>query len=269
MNKEELKKLAGNPKYISGIYNYCDRWCERCLFTARCLNYAMDEQDMDKPQNYDLNSDAFWKKIHRSFQLAMELLQEMAEKEGIDLDEVEADDFIMEEEERQHDEAKQHLLSRSAFKYTKIVDHWFKENRPLFEQREKEMNIELELGLDIVNLDNEATVITDALDVIGWYQHQIYVKIMRALQQDDSNKFAEEHGFPKDSDGSAKVTLIGIDRSIGAWCRLREHFPEKADEILDILVYLERLRKSTEKEFPDARAFVRPGFDTFTSPETE
>ena len=33
MNKEKLIKEARNPKYISGIYNYCDRWCERCQFT--------------------------------------------------------------------------------------------------------------------------------------------------------------------------------------------------------------------------------------------
>ena len=26
MDKEELKELARDPKYISGIYNYCDRW---------------------------------------------------------------------------------------------------------------------------------------------------------------------------------------------------------------------------------------------------
>ncbi len=33
MDKEQLKKLAKDPKFISGIYNYCDRWCERCAFT--------------------------------------------------------------------------------------------------------------------------------------------------------------------------------------------------------------------------------------------
>jgi hypothetical protein len=43
---------------------------------------------------------------------------------------------------------------------------------------------------------------------------------------------------------------------------MRNHFPEQEDTILDLLVHLDRLRRKIEKTFPDARAFVRPGFDT-------
>jgi hypothetical protein len=65
----------------------------------------------------------------------------------------------------------------------------------------------------------------------------------------------------KDSDGSAKVSLIGIDRSLASWGILLQHFPEEENTILDMLAHLEKLRKSVEKEFPDARSFKRPGFD--------
>jgi hypothetical protein len=37
MDKNDFLKLAADPKYIPGICNYCDRWCERCPFTSRCL----------------------------------------------------------------------------------------------------------------------------------------------------------------------------------------------------------------------------------------
>jgi hypothetical protein len=67
--------------------------------------------------------------------------------------------------------------------------------------------------------------------------------------------------FPKDSNGSTKVALIGIDRSITMWSKLLEFFSEKEDSLLKILVQLERLRRNVEKEFPDARSFERPGFD--------
>jgi len=30
--------------YISGIYNACDYWCDRCAFTRRCRNFAMGEE---------------------------------------------------------------------------------------------------------------------------------------------------------------------------------------------------------------------------------
>ena len=69
------------------------------------------------------------------------------------------------------------------------------------------------------------------------------------------------HLLPKDSDGSAKVALIGIDRSISAWGIMLRYFPACEDELLKILVVLEKLRKKVEKEFPDARSFFRPGFD--------
>ena len=41
MDKDWIQCMAKNPDFIPGIYNYCDRWCERCAFTARCMNFAM------------------------------------------------------------------------------------------------------------------------------------------------------------------------------------------------------------------------------------
>ncbi len=35
-------------KYISGVYNYCDRWCERCPLSDRCFSYQKElESDLD------------------------------------------------------------------------------------------------------------------------------------------------------------------------------------------------------------------------------
>ena len=40
--RRSLKELAGDPQFISGVYNYCDRWCERCPLTSRCFVYATE-----------------------------------------------------------------------------------------------------------------------------------------------------------------------------------------------------------------------------------
>ena len=69
----------------------------------------------------------------------------------------------------------------------------------------------------------------------------------------------ELKAMPKDSDGSAKIALIAMDRSISAWAGLRETLGD--DSVLDLLVQLTRLRRETEALFPNARRFVRPGFD--------
>ncbi|HEY7181691.1 MAG TPA: hypothetical protein VIC84_09750 [Blastocatellia bacterium] len=34
MKAKELVELAGDPRFIPGVYNYCDRWRERRNFTA-------------------------------------------------------------------------------------------------------------------------------------------------------------------------------------------------------------------------------------------
>jgi hypothetical protein len=72
-----------------------------------------------------------------------------------------------------------------------------------------------------------------------------------------------------DADGSAKVALIAMDRSIEAWTRIREHFEELEDATLDSLARLARLRDEAETRFPRARAFERPGFDTVDRPDAD
>jgi hypothetical protein len=67
--------------------------------------------------------------------------------------------------------------------------------------------------------------------------------------------------FPEDANGSAKVAIIGIERSMAAWAGLLNQFPQQERTILDLLVKLKRLLQNVDKAFPDARAFVRPGFD--------
>ena len=105
---------------------------------------------------------------------------------------------------------------------------------------------------------------TDFTDVIRWYQPFIYVKLCRAIGSracEDLETDEEMKRFPKDSEGTAKIALIAMDRSISAWAGLRESLGQEADGILELLAKLTALRRETERVFPDARAFVRPGFD--------
>ncbi len=54
MDRKELIKKVQDPKYIPGIYNYCDRWCERCQFTSRCLNHSIEEKQNCKLEEIDV-----------------------------------------------------------------------------------------------------------------------------------------------------------------------------------------------------------------------
>ncbi|MGB0384901.1 MAG: hypothetical protein ACPGWR_08775 [Ardenticatenaceae bacterium] len=264
MNKKVFLELAENPNFISSIYNYCDRWCKRCPFTSRCLNYAMRKRDFADPETRDVNNEAFWQKLGESFQLALELLQDIAEKEGLDLDDIAADEAQEWEAERKRldESARNQECTRAGKAYVKIADQWFYSAKNLFEEKGHElaMKVRLAVGDPI----EEVASMEEAVEVIRWYQHQIWVKLMRAVRGQSQEKKDLElwQDFPKDSDGSAKVALVGIDRSLAAWAEMHKHFPEKQDHTLTILAHLDRLRHNTEQAFPHARAFVRPGFDT-------
>lgn len=262
MNPDELQDMASDPRFIPGIYNYCDRWCERCAFTERCLNYASSLRrgrkfvaDFDSDEEFD--SEAFAEELTEIFQETIDLIRSMAEEDGIDLDtddpEVEA---MMVKNEQALQRAEEHPLTAAADGYIGLVNDWFGVGQHHPRDRDVLSEAHLPAGADMAPL-------IDALEVIRWFQFMVSVKIQRALssreREADEPEFWEE--MPKDSDGTAKVALIAIDRSIGAWGALLPAFPQRQAATLEILALLSRLRVELEQEFPDAWAFVRPGFD--------
>jgi len=257
MKKDDLRKPARNPKFIPGIFNYCDRWCERCAFTARCRTFAMEQEADRREGGPPRDMAAFWKHFEASLKLTKKMVLDMAKERGITFDPA-GMEALGREEERKERIAKKHPIARAGFKYIKMVDQWFKTGEGALREKEEEILAQARLG--VTRVKEEVASLTDVVEILRWYQHQIYVKLMRGLDADHGYEATSE--FPKDSDGSVKVALIAMDRSIAAWLRLKEYFPDKTDSILTMLVHLDRLRRAAEKEFPDARSFVRPGFDT-------
>jgi hypothetical protein len=129
-------------------------------------------------------------------------------------------------------------------------------------------NAELETleSLDLPGADPLGTAIqiTDAIAVIRFDQLLIRTKVLRAVDAIEFDRTLDadaDAAIPRDSDGSAKVALISLDRSIASWVVLREQLPAEEKPILGLLVHLARLRREIESQFPAARSFVRPGFD--------
>lgn len=260
MKREKLRELAEDPRFIKGIYNYCDRWCERCPFTSRCLNFAMDNEQTADPEGHDVNNEAFWRNLNETLQMTLELLRERAEEEGFDPNSIDVEE--VEEQQRLHEEvAMNHKCCRAARDYEGMVDDWFRSVNDLFGPEADEFNVKGRPRATAASPLREDTSTEEAVQVIRWYQHQIYVKLLRAILGSMEEKEEGPDEFARDSDGSAKVALIAMDRSIAAWGELRGFFPLRDNDILDILGHLGRLRGGVEKAFPDARAFIRPGFD--------
>jgi hypothetical protein len=259
MENDVTDKNDGNPKHISGIYNYCDRWCGRCPFTSRCLNFEMSEEKFDDPQSRDINNEAFWQKLGETLHETLTMLKEMAAEKGIDLDTIDTEE---EQAESSFEEKSVvHMTTHLAKSYISMTNDWFDANVYIDEDEEGAFEAISAPDLTGSTPREDARPLIDAVDVIRWYQHQIYVKLHRAFHSSRDEEFEILNDFPKDSDGSTKVALIGMDRSISAWGEILKFFPYQEEKILGIIAHLDRLRNLTETEFPDARAFVRPGFD--------
>ena len=187
-------------------------------------------------------------------------MKEKAQELGIDLDAVDSKE-ITRQEEQVHRQAQEQPYSQAAMKYIQMVDAWFKSNQGLLEDKSDELQAHAEADIPGTSPAEEAIGIRDCLEVVRWYQHQIYVKLCRAATGMIRGEVEDLEYAPEDANGSAKVALIGIKRSTEAWTGLLSHFPDQEHAILDLLVILQRLRRQVEAAFPEARAFLRPGFD--------
>ncbi len=260
IDKDLLKKYVDNPEFVAGIYNYCDRWCERCRAKSKCMNYAVSEEHLEETELGDVNNELFWEKMDETFQATIDLIYEVAENEGLNLD-LEDDETTQKLDKERFEIAENHACSRLAKDYGRIVDDWFDSTQDQFQEKIEELHLKTRLELPGVDPIAEAGAFDDVMEIIKWYQYQIYVKLMRAVTSIQHEMEDPDDEYPKDSDGSAKVALIAIDRSIYAWGELRNLMPDQADNIIDILVQLGKLRDLTEKTFPNARSFIRPGLD--------
>lgn len=249
-------------KFIDGIYNYCDRWCERCTFTTRCRNYESTSKLSN--EELDVSNEKFWAAISDNFKKAAELLQKAADKFGVDLTAVSEEETkaYIEKDRLTNKKVRQHQLIQYSMQYTKLCDAFLSDHE-LLEQKADELVRHFEMGItDEEGVMQKASALNDCREVIEWYLFFISVKLQRALHgkmEDDG--WEKENGFQNDFDGSAKIAIIACQRSIDAWAGLLGFLPEKEDAILPILSLLQKIKQMAEKEFPGYETFIRPGFD--------
>jgi len=236
--KDRTLKLVREGNFIEGIYNYCDRWCERCSFTNRCLNFesSKDAPPPDSPELFEY--------LKNVLEASILMLDEKIKELGIDPEELEK--F----EPPEKPDPKEHPLYKKVYDLSFVMHHWLERNKP--EQR-------LIYTGETSEMPRENTTrLKDTIEVIYFYNFFISAKIYRALTGIGDY---EEGEVQTDSNGSAKIALIALERLIAAWAVLMENMPEHEDEILKFLASLAEVRKMTESIFPLARKFKRPGFD--------
>lgn len=220
--------------FIISVFNYCDRWCERCPFTGRCRVFA-DIAEMHFEHDRGALTEPM--EVRQAREMARHV--ERWEKTlGVDFDEIQADaeravargEFELPEVtlEDLETDTRAHDLGSALF-------NWLREERTFVEPMAKE-----------------------AYEVIGHFSFFVYLKIHRALIgiADES-----DDGRWSDAEGSAKAALIGLDRMRTAWLALRESGEYVGADCEGFLKEIDFLIPAVERRLPRARAFVRPGFD--------
>ena len=248
---EALVERAQNPRLIPGIYNYCNRRCERCAFTDRCLTYA-DVRDYERRHPA---ADAL-DPVRDSFRKTWALIEAWCEREGIDFEKLRAEsnsDSARAAERRADDEVWGDPLHQLAWSYTSAAFEIVK------------------------SLENAAPFhawprrVRDAIDTIGWSSGMVSAKTHRALhglrgREDEPIEWDE---IQNDWNGSAKVARLVIADTLAAWEVLLADGRAAADSPLrQIVSLLQRVEAGLAERFPRAMEFVRPGFDEpeITSP---
>jgi hypothetical protein len=248
-----------NTNHIAGIYNYCDRWCERCSFTSRCAVY--EGSSNLTPEQNDSNNKAFWNTLSQNFTDAITLIEKAAKEHGITIESLsdgEWEEYKAVQKADRH-KAKEHPLIKNCTAYLLQAKALLDKNN-LLKQTGEEIIRHTHLGITNVE-DVKKTVeeLANCLEVVQWYLFQIQVKFMRAMQMMTDDE--KDEAFASDSNGSAKVALTGVDRSIMAWQKILQALPHQEDAILPLLALLQKMKVLGEMTFPQARQFIRPGLD--------
>lgn len=253
---------ALDPRFIPAIYQYCNRWCERCEFSHRCYKFAVTERELGVgAATREGASQTIFDALSRIFSEAHYEL-ELAGKQGIVPDEQTLAAKVAVEKRLQRRALRVGAReTKSAQVYARMVDEWFNNELqvPLRYVRALEQRVK-DGAISVAEAKGDLVRLNESVEVIRWHQHLIYVKLCRAFSSREEEIATRERG-PKDSDGSAKAALVGLDLTLAAWTQICEMFTEKVDSVLEMLVHLSRLRRIVERRFPRGRKFVRPGFD--------
>jgi hypothetical protein len=222
-------------RFIPGIYNYCNRWCERCPHTARCLLFAhvryyedvaagrdaLDPDDDLGPPSQE--AEAFLKELQQADSAVTEE----------DLAEFERQEAAV---RKRIDEDPLMVLARGV---AMTLWRW--------------STSETAAGSD--------AVLAEARDVIAHYGVMLGPKTHRALHGYYEARGSRADEFAgEDANGTAKVVLLALAALTPAVEVLALAFPDDP-ALRQSFAELPVLTAWMVERFPKAMSVVRPGLD--------
>jgi hypothetical protein len=229
--RKEIIALACNPAFIPHIYDYCDMWCASCPATSRCLLFRAEE--IRHRRRHERRAQSLDDEICDGIEFAK------AVAEAAPTAVAELDVCLSDPASAPRAPALGHPLELLARHYAVQAGRFVESTGVQFPEQPPRAQ-------------------APPLLVIAWYHVLIAAKTCRALVSEHESS-RDVSALRVDASGSAKVALIGIDRSSAAFQEIARSDTDA--RIGGLLELLETLRTAIETRFPDARAFIRPGLD--------
>jgi hypothetical protein len=216
--------------FIVGIFNYCDRWCERCPLTNRCRVFAsLAEMEFEKG-NGPLTEPRIVRERRR---LASRVAEMYAQVE-------EAGEAALPEP----GERVGHLpadLESSIEPDPEVVA-----NTPQIQKTFQQLSMSSNPSVRL------------AIETIQYFTLFVPIKMARAFSQVAADGPGDQQS---DANGSGKAALLALDRMESAWRLLIDNHHVSAGVAGPFLAEVARMQRNINRALPNARGFIRPGFD--------
>jgi hypothetical protein len=245
---DDILARAADPNLIPGIYNYCNRRCERCAFTRRCFHYLETCRAISVECEERLS---VGRVVARSLESSVDMLRLVGRRLGVDLIDrpggaatgggaATAPDSPMDDPKTG---PVADPLIRIARDYALTTWPIIRALRPILQVR------------------GEA-ILLEAMATLEAFSAGISAKVFRAVWSPTGTDAAGDR-VQNDANGSAKIARLMIGEARDAWRTLMETGQATSDSVPARLVgLLDQLDAGLQSRFPEAMAFVRPGFDT-------
>jgi hypothetical protein len=227
-----LIEAAQDPTLVPGIYNTCDQWCDYCPATSRCLAFRLSPPHGDRRDIYE--------DIKNAMRASMVFLKDCHEAEGLTPPE-ELLRLLAAAATPAAAEPVEDPLERMARRYAFMAAAFLASGD--------------EVPRELPKRSDGPT----PYEVFLYYHVLLATKIYRAIVSGRAAARTGDAGARHDADASARVALIGIDRSHEA---LQVMALDDGDARIEHMRrHLRQLRREVEARFPAARRLVRPGLD--------
>jgi hypothetical protein len=255
-------------KLIPGIFNYCDRWCERCEYTDRCrlfqseaernIRHILNDEDPNDPE-------IIMRDVAESIDDAMAMLDAQMEIEGISGEDLEDDDaedsqyFIDDFDDERGEVNESGRIVKTPHPLAVQSDDFYKDVLGLFNK----MKSLFQDDPDAVEPVNNP--LYEDLKILLWYSPQISVKIRMCAGSKltiENEKDEEEIEFEVEMMNiNSRIAFTGMEKCLNSLQNIYNSQSVYHDEILPLLSLMKKIKDGFEKEFPAVHTFKRPYFD--------